>query len=99
VLDVIGGVVRFDGRTLEVIGDSQGAYPDGVAVGPAGALWVPANQAVFRMLDGTWELWTEVDGMGFGDTAPLAIGEDGSVWVSDMYGLARYGEMLPVSNG
>jgi ligand-binding sensor domain-containing protein len=103
-LDVIGGVVRFDGAAFEVIdpevmGDWQGEYPDEVAVGPDGALWVLANRAVFRLLDGTWEAWTEVDGMELGDTASLAIGEDGSVWVSDMYGLARYGEMLPASNG
>ncbi len=39
-----------------------------------------------------------VDGMEFGDTASLIVGEDGSVWVSDMYGLARYGEMLPVGD-
>jgi hypothetical protein len=37
--------------------------------------------------------------MELGGTASPAIGEDESVWVSDMHGLARYGEMLPVSNG
>jgi ligand-binding sensor domain-containing protein len=33
--------------------------------------------------------------MTFGDTASLTIGEDGSVWIADMYGLARYGDNLP----
>jgi hypothetical protein len=41
----------------------------------------------------------EVDGREFGDTTSPAIGEDGSAWVSYRDGLARYGEMVPVSNG
>lgn len=103
-LCVIGGLTRFDGTTFEIIdeevmGSYQGEYPDAVVVDPEGALWVLANKAVFRFLDGTWEVWEEVDGMELGDTASLAVGEDGSVWVSDMYGLARYGEMLPVTSG
>jgi len=103
-LDVIGGLTRFDGTIFEIIdpevmGDWQGEYPDEVAVGPDGALWVLANKAVFRYLDGAWEAWTEVDGMELGDTASLVVGEDGSVWVSDIYGLARYGEMLPTGGG
>jgi ligand-binding sensor domain-containing protein len=99
-LDVIGGLVRFDGSTFAVVdpaemGDWQGEYPEGLAVGPDGALWVLANQGVFRFLDGAWEFWAEADGMTFGDTASLTIGEDGSVWIADMYGLARYGDNLP----
>jgi hypothetical protein len=60
---------------------------------------VPADRALLGSHDGIWEVWTAVNGMDLGDTASLAVGEDGSVWVSDMYGLARYGEMLPVSSG
>jgi len=81
------------------MGDWQAEHPDGVAVGPDGALWVLANQRVFRFLDGSWEFWGVADGMDFGDTASLTVGEDGSVWVADMYGLARYGERLPVAGG
>jgi len=100
-LDVIGGLTRFDGAAFEIIdpevmGSWQGEYPDGLVVGPDGALWVLGGQAVFRHLDGEWEIWEQVDGMDLGDTSSLVVGEDGSVWVSDMYGLARYGEMLPV---
>jgi streptogramin lyase len=103
-LDMIGGLTRFDGTAFEtvdpeVMGSWYGEYPDGLAVGPDGALWVLADRAVFRYLGGKWELWEEVDGMELGDTSSLVVGEDGSVWVSDMYGLARYGEMLPVGDG
>lgn len=103
-LDVIGGLTRFDGATFEVIdpevmGSWHGEYPDGLAVGPDGALWVLARTGVFRHLNGEWDFWEVVDGMELGGTASLIVGEDGSVWVSDAYGLARYGEMLPVGDG
>lgn len=97
---VIGYLASFDGTTFELIdaetmGHYSGAYPDGLAVGPDGALWVLANTAVFRYLDGAWEVWPEVDGLGFRDTASIVVGEDGSVWVSDLDGVARHGETLP----
>lgn len=56
---------------------------------PDGALWVPADRALFRFHDGTWEVGTAVDGMDLADTGSLAVGEDGSVCVSDLCGLAR----------
>jgi len=103
-LDALGGLVRFEGTTFEVVdpevmGNWQGEYPEDVAAGPDGALWVLVNQGVFRFLDGRWEFWGEADGMAFGDTVSLTIGEDGSVWVADMHGLARYGEMPPGDSG
>jgi len=103
-LDVIGGLTRFDGTAFEIIdpavmGDRRGEYPEDLAVGPDGALWVLTRQAVFRYLDGEWEIWEQVDGMDLGGTASLVVGEDGSVWVSDMYGLARYGEMFSAGAG
>jgi ligand-binding sensor domain-containing protein len=101
-LDVIGGLAHFDGTTFELVdpeamGDWQGEYPDGLGVGPDGALWVLSNQGAFRYLDGLWEYWEEADGLAFGDTTSLTIGEDGTVWVADAYGVARYGEFLPAT--
>ncbi|MBN2113493.1 MAG: hypothetical protein JW785_05125 [Acidimicrobiia bacterium] len=100
-LDVIGGLVRYDGAAFEIIdpevmGSWYGEYPEGLALGPDGALWVLANKGVFRLLDGAWDFWQIVDGMEFGATESIAAGEDGSVWIADAYGLARYGGMLPI---
>lgn len=98
-LDVIGGLTRFDGTTFEVIdpevmGAWQGEYPDDVAIGPDGALWVVAASVVFRYLDGEWESWDSADGLAFRELRTLTIGEDGSVWVADLDGVARFGEVL-----
>lgn len=102
-LEAIGGLVRYDGTVFEVIdpevmGSWYGEYPEGLALGPDGALWVLANKGVFRLLDGAWDFWQRVDGMEFGGTHSITAGEDGSVWIADAYGLARYGEM-PAAGG
>lgn len=97
-LDVIGGLTRFDGTTFEIVdpeamGAWQGEYPDELVVGPDGALWVIASTALFRHLDGDWQVWETVDGLEFRGLRTLTIGEDGSVWIADMDGVARFGDM------
>lgn len=95
----LGGTARYDGARWESVQPPGGRVSAGwqVDVAPNGDAWFVfcgdenGGAAVARLSGSQWTVFSDADGIGArGGGDSLAIGPDGSVWVTGIGGLQRF---------
>ena len=91
------GLTTFDGATFTPIdlseyNDGWTVYPMDIGVGPDGTVYV-AGDGLYAYRDGSWEATHNAGGLELGAWW-ITFGEDGSIWVGDNTGIARWGEIF-----